>query len=176
MTLDYFQLFASLVSRLTELQKQKTDISIEFDKVKQLLISTFPLLPEDKQKIYEEEIAEMEANSAGLLDAVKLVFSKNKGKWLSAPQVRDLLIENGFDLKQYRANPLASIGTTLRRLTPEYLESDTIDDTKVYQRRITLLDQLASESYAAAARALGEGKPLPLHQRIARRKGPLYGE
>jgi hypothetical protein len=50
----------------------------------------------------------------------------------------------GFNLTQYRANPLASIGTTLRRMVPSQLESKMLRDGQVvYQRRLTLIDQMA---------------------------------
>jgi hypothetical protein len=97
----------------------------------------FPLLPEGKQrKAYERVIEDIESESSGLQDAVKLVFSAHSDEWLTASKVRDYLIEMGFDLRHYQANPLSSINTTLKRLVPNYLESgDMSGSGTVYRRR-----------------------------------------
>jgi hypothetical protein len=136
-------MFSELVTRHTQLVQQRNDIDREVTKLNQLILATFPLLPDDKQALFQAEIEEMEEQSGGLLNAIKLVFSAHKGEWLTPTQVRDYLTAMGFDLTQYRANPLASIGTTLRRMVPGKLESKTLRDGQVvYQRRLTLLDQL----------------------------------
>jgi len=144
--IDYYAMFTELVSRCNELGQQRNEIDREVTKLKQLILATFPLLPEDKQELYQAEIEALEEESGGLLSAIKLVLSAHKGEWLTPAQVRDYLATMGFDLTQYRANPLASIGTTLRRMvgaTGSLILSKTMDDGQItYQRRLTLLDQM----------------------------------
>ena len=142
-SIDYYVLFSELVTQHNQLTHRRDEIDREVTKLKQLILATFPLLPEDKQSLFQAEIEEMEEQTGGLLNAVKLVFSAHKGEWLSPTQVRDLLTAMGFNLTQYRANPLASIGTTLRRMVPSQLESMTSGDGQVmYRRRLSLLDQM----------------------------------
>lgn len=142
-SIDYYSKFSALVTRHTELAQRRIELDREVTKLKQLILATFPLLPEDKQALFQAEIEEMEEQSGGLLNAIKLVFSAHQGEWLTATQVRDYLASMGFNLTQYRANPLASIGTTLRRMVPSQLESKTLGEGQVvYQRRLTLLDQM----------------------------------
>jgi hypothetical protein len=147
-TINYYDLFARYVARIADLTRSRDEIDREITKLRELMLATFPLLPTEKQRLFQKEIDEIEEQSGSLIAAIKLVFSHHKGEWLTPPQVRDHLNEMGFDLTKYRANPLASIGTTLKRLPA----ADTRIETKVldngqtaYQRRITLLDQIGLE-------------------------------
>jgi hypothetical protein len=142
----YYAMFADLVKRHNELTQRRNELEIEVAKLKQLIIATFPLIPEEKQRLFQTEINEMEEQNTGLLNAIKLVFSAHKDEWLTPAQVRDFLILIGFDLTQYKANPLASIVTTLRRMVSNHLKSKTLTDGQVlYQRSVTMLERMTSE-------------------------------
>ncbi|HVI07797.1 MAG TPA: hypothetical protein VND65_05835 [Candidatus Binatia bacterium] len=145
--IDYYHLFAKYVTRLAALSVQRDEIDLEATKLRELMLATFPLLPADKQKIFQKEIDEIETQSGGLLAAIKLVFSRHKEVWLTPPQVRDYLNEMGFDLTKYRANPLASIGTTMKRLadTDARIESKVVDSQTTYRRRTSLLEHIGSQ-------------------------------
>lgn len=142
--IDYVKMLGELLSRRLQLSQQRNEIEVELVKVRQLILAIYPLLPDGKQKKnYEQAIEQVEAENSGLQDAIKLVFSAHKDEWLTASNVRDYLIEMGFDLRHYQANPLASIGTTLRRMAPGYLESKTsVESGALYKRRLTFLDQM----------------------------------
>ncbi|MGA9156212.1 MAG: hypothetical protein WB249_05430 [Candidatus Sulfotelmatobacter sp.] len=135
-------MFSDLVKRQNALLQQRNEIGREVMKLRQLIIATFPLLPADKQEMFQAEIEALEEQTGGLLSAIQLVFSAHKGEWLTPAKVRDYLIAMGFDMTQYRANPLASIATTLRRMVPDQLESQTVGEQVMYRRRITLLDRM----------------------------------
>lgn len=142
-SIDYYEMFSGMVKRLSEILQRRNEIDLEAAKLRQLILATFPLLPEKKQEMYQAEIEQLEEQSTGLLNAIQLVFSTHKGVWLTPADVRDYLGAMGFDLTQYRANPLASIATTLRRMVPGKLESKTLKDGQVmYMRRVTLLDRM----------------------------------
>lgn len=156
-TINYYDLFSKYAARITDLTRRRDEIDREVTKLRELMLATFPLLPAEKQDVLQKEIDEIEAQSGSLIAAIKLVFSQHKGEWMTPPQVRDYLNEMGFDLTKYRANPLASIGTTLKRLP----DADTRIETKAlengqiaYQRRIGLLDQLGMD-YKRGLEALG---------------------
>ena len=146
-SIDYYQIFSGLVQRQVELAQRRDEIDAETAKLKQLILATFAMLPENKQAIYQTEIDALEDESGvGVLSAIKQVFRSHKGEWLTASQVRDRLHEMGFDLTRYRANPMASIVTTLKRMAPAQLKTKTLENGHVvYQRPTTLLEQMALE-------------------------------
>jgi hypothetical protein len=150
--IDYLQMFSELMSRRMELIQQRDEIAVQIVKVNQLLTAMFPLLPENKQHSYRGAMENIDAESAGLQDAIKLVFSEHKGEWLTASNVRDCLTQMGFDLRHYQANPLASIGTTLKRMAPAHLESKSSESgPTLYKRRETLGDRIAESENVLAA-------------------------
>lgn len=149
--IDYLQMFSELMTRRMELIQRRDEIAVEIVKVNQLLTAMFPLLPENKQHSYRGAMENIDADSGGLQDAIKLVFSEHKGEWLTSSNVRDCLMQMGFDLRHYQANPLASIGTTLKRMTPAHLESKSSEGgPPLYRRRLTLGDRIAQSENVLA--------------------------
>jgi hypothetical protein len=58
---------------------------------------------------------------------------RNKQDWMSPVQVREALLAAGFDFSNYTSNPLSSIHTTLKRLVPDELETETRPEGQVYR-------------------------------------------
>jgi hypothetical protein len=145
-SIDYYDLFVSLVRRLGELNRQRQETDIEIAKLRQLVVSTFQLLPGEKQNIFQKEMDEIASQSSGLLDAIKLVFSAHQDEWISVSRVRDYLAETGFDFRHYRTNPLAAIGTTLKRMVPVELDAITSGSGTIYKRRKTIGQRLIEYS------------------------------
>jgi hypothetical protein len=139
MPIDYWKMFADLMERRAKLIRQRDDAEVELAKMKQLIVSVFALLREDQQKANQQAIDDMEAESAGLQDAIKLVFSTQAGLWLTVSDVRDHLNDMGFDFRQYKANPLASIGTTLKRIAGTgYVDTMNSGSGTLYRREAPL--------------------------------------
>lgn len=115
-SLDYWQIFSQLMHRRSELVRQRDEAEVELTKMKQMILSVFALLSEDQQKANQQAIDDVKAEGAGIQDAIKTVFSLRSGEWLSASNVREHLADSGFDFRVYKANPLSSIITTLKRL------------------------------------------------------------
>jgi hypothetical protein len=133
--IDYSKILAELLSRRGQLIAQRDAAQLELLKVQQLILAIFPLLHDSKQKKgYQQTIERIEAEAYGLQDAIKLVFSAHKGEWLSASNVRDFLIEMGYDLRRYHANPISSISTTLKRMVPDYLEAAETGSGATFRR------------------------------------------
>lgn len=154
--IDYNEMFRELMTRRAQLIQQRDTTEREIVKVRQLILAIFPLLPDGKDKNgYQQAIDDMEAEGSGLQDAVKLVFTAHKNEWLTASDVRDYLKEMGFELRNYQANPLSSIGTTLKRLAPNYLETKSSDGATIYKYRPTHAEMLAAA--------------------VGRNKSPIYG-
>src|SRR5207253_3001518 len=66
-------------------------------------------------------------------DEIKKVLQNAAANWLTAAQVRDRLVNSGFDLTLYASNPLASVSTTLRRMKPQEVESSEIEGVAAYR-------------------------------------------
>jgi hypothetical protein len=64
-SIDYYSLFSELVTRQAQLVQRRNEIDREVTKLRQLILDTFPLLPEDKQSLLQAEIEEMEEQSGG---------------------------------------------------------------------------------------------------------------
>ena len=63
-----------------------------------------------------------------------LASGSAKKDWLTPVEIRDALKRMGFPFENYKANPLASIHTTLKRMVPGELETKTLrDGQKVYR-------------------------------------------
>ena len=153
-------MFGDLIARLSELTTQRDQANIEIAKLKQLIVATFAMMPEERQAVFQKEVDELQAESAGLSEAIRLVFSAHKGEPLTPARVRDYLADSGFDFRQYTANPLASIATTLKRMTPDYLTVGVSNSGQAtYTRRLTLLDQMGREGYEAARKAMAPNTP-----------------
>jgi len=59
---------------------------------------------------------------------------EREGKWLTPVEIRDALKRMGFPFENYKANPLASIHTTLKRMVPAEMDMKTLKDgQKVYR-------------------------------------------
>lgn len=137
--IDYWKMFADLMERRVKLIRQRDEAEVELAKMKQLIVSVFALLPEAQQKANQQAIDDMEAESAGLQDAIKLVFSMHAGVWMTLSDVRDCLNDMGFDFRQYKANPLASIGTTLKRIAATgYVGTTSTGSGTLYRREAPL--------------------------------------
>jgi hypothetical protein len=60
--------------------------------------------------------------------------SGKEDKWLTPVEIRDALKRLGFPFENYKANPLASIHTTLKRMVPAEMDVKTLKDgQKVYR-------------------------------------------
>jgi hypothetical protein len=60
--------------------------------------------------------------------------SEKDAAWLTPVEIRDALKRMGFPFENYKANPLASIHTTLKRMVPAEMETKTLaDGQKVYR-------------------------------------------
>jgi hypothetical protein len=140
--IDYWKMFTDLMQRRAALVRQRDEAEVELAKMKQLIVSVFALLPEDQQKANQQAIEDLEAESSGIQDAIKLVFSTHEGEWMTVSDVRDRLNEMGFDFRQYKANPLASIGTTLKRIAGTGFVVTTPSGSGTLYRREPPLDKL----------------------------------
>jgi len=58
---------------------------------------------------------------------------RQKKDWMTPVEIREALLAAGFDFSNYTSNPLSSIHTTLKRMVPDELVTETRDDGQVYR-------------------------------------------
>jgi len=58
---------------------------------------------------------------------------RQRKDWMSPVEVREALLAAGFDFSNYTSNPLSSIHTTLKRMAPDELLTETRADGQVYR-------------------------------------------
>lgn len=118
--MDYEKIVTDAVRRYVGLYEQVEEIELEKSKLRQFIMATVQLLPDEKR---QEVAAELEllqkqnrALSESLIKAIRAVLQERPGQWMTAAKVRDRLVQRGFDFSGYSSNPLASVNTTLKRL------------------------------------------------------------
>ncbi len=133
---DYLTALNTAMRRFAELCKQQDEIEVELQKLRQFIHATENMLSDDDRAEHFTKISEAmtraERKDVGLTEAIRRIL-QNSYEWLTVAQVRDSLILSSFDFSQYRANPLASISTTLKRMKPEEVENIEIEGTTAYR-------------------------------------------
>ena len=116
---------AQAVEKMTKLLDQQARIELEMARLRQFIYVTRNMLPDEKRQTFDTSYKPLEkiveSGSAGLAEAIKKVL-QSSAEWLSATQVRDRLVDQGFDFTHYKSNPLASISTALRRSKSQEVE------------------------------------------------------
>ena len=87
---------------------------------------------------------------------------RQRKEWMSPVQVRDALYAAGFDFSNYTSNPLSSIHTTLKRMVPEELLTETRADGQMYRWALDAPNTPGTELTADdPARKLVDGARFP---------------
>lgn len=141
-----------LLDLMEERQKwiEKRDESIrEISRLSELIRATMNMIPAEQIARYEPIFERIEKRPAGLSTAIRACYtgptgfaqalrreagesksetSTAKDAWFTPVEIRDALKRMGFPFENYKANPLASIHTTLKRMVPAEMEVKTLKD------------------------------------------------
>jgi hypothetical protein len=128
------QLLRDLVEEREAWSRKRDEAERELSRLSELMRSTIKMLsPEERSKCDCEILLErIDNRPPGLTTVVRGAFTAGK-QWLTPVEVRDYLKSIGFNFDKYKANPLASIHTTLRRMVPHEMECKRLDHQKVYR-------------------------------------------
>ena len=120
---DYLRVLEDAIQKLRGLALQQEEIELEANKLEQFIRATMNLLPQDARKKFDEQLAAINTfytlATYSLTGAIRDALQKRYPDWLTVANVRDALVEMGFDFAGYKSNPLAAVSTTLRRLAAD---------------------------------------------------------
>jgi len=152
--IDYMQMLLDLMDERQKWLSKRDEAIREISRLSELIRATMNMIPPEQLARYEPIFERIEQRPPGLSMAIRACFTAGRvstftgssaenmpeianlaGKeWLSPVEIRDALKRMGFPFENYKANPLASIHTTLKRMVPGELETKTLKDgQKVYR-------------------------------------------
>jgi hypothetical protein len=98
---------------LAEWGKRRKEADKQMAKLRSLIVANANMLPDHER---DQLIAmSAEASTFGITNSIRSIFRDAYPKGLTPTQVRDKLIEDGFDLST-QTNPMASIHSVIKRL------------------------------------------------------------
>jgi hypothetical protein len=132
MAMDYLQMLRQLIAERERWIAKRDEALRELSRLSDLIRSTVRMLPAEQRAKFDALLENADRSPAGLTIAIRFCFTAGK-EWLTPVEIRDYLKGNGFNFENYKANPLASIHTTLKRMVPHEVECRTVDGRKQYR-------------------------------------------
>jgi len=157
MALDYMQMLLDLMEERQKCAGKRDEAIREISRLSDVIRATMNMIPPEQLARYEPVFERIEQRPPGLSLAIRVSFTAaatagslvetakgtEAGKpetgaagkaWLTPVEIRDKLKNMGFPFENYKANPLASIHTTLKRMVPGEMEVKTLKNgQKVYR-------------------------------------------
>jgi len=158
---DYMQMLLDLMEERQKWAGKRDEAIREISRLSELVRATMNMVPPEQLARYEPIFERIEQRPLGLSVAIRACFAAaaapaklvelakrmtQSGKpesvepisseklWLTPIEIRDRLKNIGFPFENYKANPLASIHTTLKRMVPGEMEVKTLKGgQKVYR-------------------------------------------
>ncbi len=163
MPIDYMQMLLDLMDERQKRLAERDESIREISRLSELIRATMNMIPPEQLARYESIFERIEQCPVGLSVAIRACFAFTAAPaklvelarrmaqtgtpqsahaaspdrlWLTPVEIRDRLKSIGFPFENYKANPLASIHTTLRRMVPGEMEVKTLKGgQKVYRLR-----------------------------------------
>jgi len=124
---EYANIFTEHLTKLKTLLSEQQRINSEIKSVKEMMKASFNMMPDDERQkfsaIVKQAVNTLVTQERGLTEAIRVLLESNRRRWFSAVNVRDKLIESGFDFSNYTSNPLASVHTVLKRMKREEVKT-----------------------------------------------------
>jgi hypothetical protein len=153
---DYPAVLDASLEKLGAALQKTRELEVEIDKLKQFISAAINMLPDEDRVCFIAKLDQLafaeDIRSVGLKEAIIRILSAQSKNWFTAANMRDALLESGFDFRNYTANPLASVSTTLKRMKSNEVESTTNGGVAAYRWKPK------SSRMAEAFRRSGEAK------------------
>jgi len=134
MGLDYTKILDKTILEYEDLRAKRDELDMQIAKKFQFIRATLNLLPDEERRRYDVLLFLGRPEEHGPTLAIKKILQNTPTRWMTATQVRDMLIVNGFDFSQYKSNPLASVHSILKRLGQEKdVESTMVDGVMAWR-------------------------------------------
>jgi len=159
----YCRILEESLQKYSDLFRQREELDSELSKLRQFIHATANMLPDEDRRGYQPQLSALASQTSGLTeavrDALRLVTADNSSA--TATQIRDRLVQDGFDFARYTSNPLASVNTVLRRFKPgEVKTGQTERGVTTYQWRDIVHATLKVGQVVKRAQSSGSaGKP-----------------
>lgn len=138
MSINYTQMLKQLAEEQESWIRKRDEALRELSRLSELIRSTIKMLSPEQRSKCDALLERIDRRPAGLTTTIRVCFTAGK-EWLTPVEIRDMLKATGFNFESYKANPLASIHTTLKRMVPHEVECKTVGGQKVY--RLKTLEQ-----------------------------------
>jgi len=132
MSIDYVQMLRALAEEREMWVNKRDEAMRELSRLAEMIRATVKMLTPEQRAKCDALLERIDRRPAGLTTSIRLCFTAGK-EWLTPVEIRDMLKATGFSFESYKANPLASIHTTLKRMVPGEMECKTVDGEKVYR-------------------------------------------
>ena len=136
---EYKSALVRSLADFKDLLAKREYIDAELMKLRQFISATIKMLPPEERPAFKSQFDLLTRNLQGLTEAVRdalklaaLSGGPRRG-YATATEIRDSLLDAGFDFTGYKSNPLASISTVLARLKPEEVEAKKIKGVMTYR-------------------------------------------
>ena len=153
--INYMQMLLDLMEERQKWIEKRDESLREISRLSELIRATMNMIPAEQLARYEPIFERIEKRPAGLSTAIRACYTggtgfasalrrdtergsakgreaeesrSEKDAWFTPVEIRDALKRMGFPFENYKANPLASIHTTLKRMVPAEMEVKTLKD------------------------------------------------
>lgn len=134
---DYARALDDNIEKLNATLKLRNEIDVEIGKLKQFIFATVNMVSDQERARFMEKLRLMfesqEAKVSSLIEALRRILEASPKRSFSVTQLRDKLVDSGFDFSSYFSNPLASISTTLKRMQGKEVSVSTVDGVTAYR-------------------------------------------
>jgi hypothetical protein len=147
--INYMQMLLDLMEERQKWASKRDEAIREVSRLSELIRATTNMIPPEQLARCEPIFEQVEQRPLGLSVAIRACFAAaaapeklgefakqmaptgeaesadgitTKKVWLTPVEIRDRLKDMGFPFENYKANPLASIHTTLKRMVPGEIE------------------------------------------------------
>lgn len=152
---DYKAILKQAFDEYGRLLAERENLDLEIAKQFQFIRATTNMLADEERDEYERAIAKLALENVGLTEAIRRILQAAPSRWHTAVDVRDKLVSSGFDFASYKANPLASVHSVLKRLKPTEAENTTIDGVMAWRWKETRPHRLFRRRIRTNAPSLG---------------------
>jgi hypothetical protein len=132
---EYAKNFSDHLKKIAHLIASRDRLDEQIVKLKKLAAATYELMDERERTAYSEEFAKLSEAEQRLTLAITRVLSQAGRDYRTSIQIRDQLMQSGYDFTRYVSNPLVSIHSTLNRMKDEVEFVHVDERTKAYRFR-----------------------------------------